>query len=263
MPDKQPVNRVIYFVVGDKKLDAGNGIHVENLEEMKKSLVKIKQQLPWRLVISIHGADSVISPKGGDLKNPKAEDYYDADKIQKLFKDDEAFKTWREAFGPTWTTLNACQVHRKFEAVILSAFNKPDATQSAQGLGKGCRPLTRIMQYFDKNGTPIETRSQFSKLSEKEKDIFTQFLSEANDQYGYFGGPPVPKTHLLNYYFDEPPKGGWPIITVGVGASKVDSGISFFNRTVKESEFIDKCQEHMGPMLHGRTPAVPSVRDDR
>ena len=81
MPDKQPVNRVIYFVVGDKKLDAGNGIHVENLEEMKKSLVKIKQQLPWRLVISIHGADSVISPKGGDLKNPKAEDYYDADKI--------------------------------------------------------------------------------------------------------------------------------------------------------------------------------------
>ena len=263
MPRKQAEARVIYFVVGDKKLNSGNGIYVDSLEAMKEKLIQIKPDVSWRLVISIHGAEDVIATKGGHLKQRDVEGVYDADKIRKLFNDDEAFKKWREAYGPAWTTLNACQVHKKFEAMIIAAFNKPSATQSAQGLGNNCRPLTRIMQYTDKKGNAITTRDQIIKWSKKELDGFKEFLAKLNDQYGYFGAPPVPNTHLLNYYFDEAPKGGWPIITVmvGRGESGVDTKISFYNRTKDEAKLLDHCPVHMGPILRSRTSAVPPVGD--
>ena len=42
MPRKQAEARVIYFVVGDKKLNSGNGIYVDSLEAMKEKLIQIK-----------------------------------------------------------------------------------------------------------------------------------------------------------------------------------------------------------------------------
>ena len=266
MPRKQAEARVIYFVVGDKKLNSGNGIYVDSLEAMKEKLIQIKPDVSWRLVISIHGAEDVIATKGGHLKKRDVEGVYDADKIRKLFNDDEAFKKWREAYGPAWTTLNACQVHKKFEAMIIAAFNKPSATQSAQGLGNNCRPRTQIMQVMDKNGNPITTRDQMKGWKDDgQLDKFNKALKSLNDNYGYFGGPPVPDTLLHRYYFDEAPKGGWPKVTVMVGrGAEGDIGINFYNRaTTPENNriLLDHCPVHMGPILRSRTSAVPPIRD--
>lgn len=265
MPEKAKMN-VVYFVVGDKKLNSGNGIYVKSLEEMKESLINIKQASEWRLVISIHGAEDVIAIQGGSLKKRDVEGVYDAKKISKLFNDDNNFKEWREAYGPTWTTLNACQVHKAFEAVVLKAFNKPSATQSAQGLGNNCRPRTQIMQVMDKNGNPITTRDQMKGWKDDDQlDEFNKALKSLNDKYGYFGGPPVPDTLLHRYYFDEAPKGGWPKVTVTVGrGAEGDIGINFYNRaTTPENnrKLLDNCPVHMGPILRSRTSAVPPIGD--
>ena len=249
------VDRVIYFVVGDSKLNSGNGIHVKDLEDLKASLMKKKIENDWQLVISIHGAEDVIATEGGFLKNRQAAGAYEADDIKALFSDDEAFKKWREKYGPAWTTLNACQVHKPFEAVILSAFNKPRSTQNAQGLGAGCRPLTEVQQYFRAGSkTPVTTRAHWSKLSRKEQAEMIQILAELNEKFGYFGGPPVDKSLLLDYYFDEEPKGGWPVVTVS--HNRADTGFSFYNRTQNAQFLSEKCTEHRGPM-RGHKAAVP------
>jgi hypothetical protein len=59
--------KVIYYVVS-KDLNYGNGIVVADLEELKKRLLASKPEGDWHLVISIHGAQEVISTEGGSLK---------------------------------------------------------------------------------------------------------------------------------------------------------------------------------------------------
>ncbi|HEX6011607.1 MAG TPA: hypothetical protein VFY87_07355 [Geminicoccaceae bacterium] len=95
------MDRVVYFVVRDTELDAGDGIVVKNLEELKRHLLTLRPKGEWRLVISIHGAENVISARGGSLRSPDAEGVYDAEDIKKLFLDDAEFRKWREAHGPT------------------------------------------------------------------------------------------------------------------------------------------------------------------
>jgi hypothetical protein len=251
------MDRVIYFVVGDVTLNSGNGIEVENLEEMKERLMKMHPQGEWQLVISIHGAEDVIATRGGNLKNRQEKGVYDADDMRKLFGDDTAFKKWRDDHGPTWTTLNACQVNLPFEAVIIQSFNKPKTKQNAQGLGKGCRPATEIMEYYkdpkDKK-TRVKTRQQWRRLSRSEQADIKSTLSELNKKFGYFGGPPVDESLLLEYYFDEEPKGGWPVVTVS--HERADTGISFYNRTQNARFLGEKCTEHIGPLRPHR-PTMP------
>jgi hypothetical protein len=252
------MDRVIYYVVGDTNLNSGDGIEVSDMKEMKAHVMKTRPEGDWRLVISIHGAEDVIATRGGNLRSRDAGGVYGADELRKLFVDDPDFKKWRERYGPTWTTLNACQVHKPFETVILQSFNRPKSTQNAQGLGQGCRPATETMHYYaDRSDTPITTRSQWRKLSKGEKESMEGTLSELNKKFGYFGSPPVDESLLLGYYFDEEPKGGWPVVTVS--HNRADTGISFYNRTQNARFLSEKCSKHIGPM-RGRVPKVPSVR---
>ena len=70
-------------------------------------------------------------------------------------------------------------------------------------------------------------------------------MSELNEKFGYFGGPPVDKSLLLTYYFDEEPKGGWPVVTVS--HNRADTGISFHD--TENARFLsEKCTSHTGPM---------------
>lgn len=254
MSKKAKIN-VVYFVVGDKKLNSGNGIYVKILEEMKASLINIKQASQWQLVISIHGSEEHLSYFGA--QSPKGDTlvFYDADKIRELFNEDNNFNKWRETYGPTWTTLNACQVHMKFEEVIIKALNKPKSKQKAQGLGSKCHPLTTTWIYLD-----ITTRNQMTGFDKKQRDEFNDWLKDKNKKYGYFGKP-VQDPLLEQYYFDEPPKGGWPVMTVAVEGT--DTQISFYNRTHPDNytKFIEVCPNHMGPILRSRTSAVPPVGD--
>lgn len=88
------MDRLVYFVVGDKSLNAGNGIYVKDLAEMKARLMKLQLKGKWRLVISIHGAEDVIATQGGHLRNRNAAGAYDASDLQKLFGDAN-FEKWR------------------------------------------------------------------------------------------------------------------------------------------------------------------------
>jgi hypothetical protein len=251
------MDRVIYYVVGDTKLNSGDGIEVADLEEMKAHLMKTRPEGEWRLVISIHGAEDVIATRGGNLKNRQAKGVYGAEELRKLLVDDEDFKKWRERYGPTRTTLNACQVHKPFETVILQSFNRSKSKQNAQGLGAGCRPDTETKQYYPEGSdTPITTRSQWRKLSKREKENLESTLSELNKEFGYFGGPPVDKSLLLDYYFDEEPKGGWPVVTVSY--NRADTGISFYNRTQNARFLSEKCTKHTGPMRRHVPKAPPA-----
>jgi hypothetical protein len=219
--------------------------------------VKSRPEGEWRLVISIHGKEDLLSTKASNLKKPQAEGVYRADEIRKLFVDDKQFTDWRKDHGPTWTTLNACQVHMQFESVIIEAFNKAKTSQHAQGLGTACRPDTVVLQYHRSgHKTPVTTRSQWGALSMSEKKAFERMLSELNTKFGYFGGPPVPETHLLHYYFDEPPKGGWPVITVSL--NRHDTGISFYNRATNTRFLTSECKEHLGPL----PPHIPKPPPD-
>jgi len=252
------MDKVIYFVVGDKKLNSGNGIYVKDLEEMKKRLTRKRPKGKWRLVISIHGAEDLIATQGGYLRNRQAKGAYEAGDLKRLFSDDPEFVKWRNAYGPTWTTLNACQVHKQFESVLIKSFNKPKSTQKAQGLGKGCRPATETKQYYRAgHDKPIENRSQWKRLSKDEKKDLVNILAELNRKFGYFGSPPVSKPELLHYYFDEEPKGGWPVVTVS--HNRADTGISYYNRTQNARFLGEKCRGHLGPM-RGRKSKVPPIR---
>jgi hypothetical protein len=276
MSKKAKIN-VVYFVVGDKRLNAGDGIYVKNLEEMKARLIDIKQASEWRLVISIHGSMEHLQDFAATSKDGNSIVLYDVEKIHNLFNKDKVFNEWREAFGPTWTTLNACQVYSNFESAIIKALNKPKSKQEAEGLGKDCMPLTTIWTYHDENGKPITTRDQFGKSkkmqldkildkNEREKrakqldDDLNTKLKKLNDEYGYFGAPPVPDPLLQQYYFDEAPKGGWPVVTVAV--KKANTDISYYHRVQRNyGEFSKQCSQHMGPILRSRTSAVPPVGD--
>lgn len=251
------MDHIIYFVVGDKKLNSGNGIYAKNLEEMKKKLMKKRLKGEWRLVISIHGAENMIATRGGYLRDRSAKGAYEADDIQRLFGDDEDFTKWRDTYGPVWTTLNACQVHQKFEELIIKSFNRPKAKQKAQGLGKGCRPET-VTQQFIPSGSkkPVVSRSQWRRLSKSEKKNLENTLLTLNKKFGYFGGPPVEKSQLLHYYFEEEPKGGWPVVTVS--HNRADTGISFYNRT-QNARFLSKqCTDHIGPLRRHQPTAPPA-----
>lgn len=252
--------KVVYYVVGDTKLDAGNGIRVKDLEEMKQKLMASKPTDEWTLVIGMHGSEEMLSTVGGvvdAVNNPKDVKLYVTADIESLFGKDTQFDAWRSKFGPTRVTLNSCSVDKPFESAIIGALAKPKSSQSSQGLGRGCQPLTTV-HTLEWDGKPITTRAQLGAVPAEGKESLKQSLSELNKKFGYFGSPPVPETQVWDYFFDEPPKAGWAIITVMSKGN--DTGISFYNRASNVKFLTEKCQENLGP---GRrhTPVAPSMPD--
>lgn len=242
------MGKIVYFVVGDQKLNAGDGIPTKDLEALKQKLLATKVKDDWALVISMHGSVEMLSTVGGivDAANhPSDVKLYGKDDIDALFVQDQKFVAWKNSFGPTRLTLNSCSVDKPFESALIAALTRQGRTQSSQGLGPGCRPLTTTQTFTDSKNRPIETRAQLGALSDSEKKQFRDSLSELNKKFGYFGSPPVPETQLLDFYFDEPPRGGWPVMTVM--AKGHDTGISFFDRAQNVKFLTEECKDHLGP----------------
>lgn len=242
------MGKIVYFVVGDQKLNAGDGALVQSLEALKQKLLATKVTDAWTLVISMHGSVEMLSTVGGvvaAVNNPDSVKLYGKDDIDALFVQDQKFVAWKNSFGPTRLTLNSCSVDKPFESALIAALTKQGATQSPQGLGRGCQPLTTVQTLTDSKDRSIETRAQWGALSDSEKKQFKETLMELNKKFGYFGSPPVPETQLLTYYFDEPPKGGWPVMTIR--ANEHDTGISFFDRAQNVKFLTEACKEHLGP----------------
>jgi hypothetical protein len=235
--------KVRYFVVGDPTLDASSGEYVKDLEEMKRALMQTRTETEWRLVISIHGSQEILATQGGHLKEPEGKGVYGEAKLRKIFGEDAAFNEWRERYGPTWTTLNGCQVNAKLEGVLIQLLNRPRSSQKAQGLGKNCRPDTKIVPVRI-GDLWIKRRSQWDKLSRPDQQRFISVVAELNRKFGYWGGPPVADSELLHYYFNETP-GGWPVMTISINYA--DTGWSFYNRA-HNTTFLKACKDNLGPL---------------
>jgi hypothetical protein len=100
------MGKVVYFVVGDQKLDAGGGVFVRDLEELKARLMKTSPKGDWHLVIGMHGSVELLSTVGGvvDAANrPKDLKLYFKDDIDKLFAQDQQISSLENpirAFSP-------------------------------------------------------------------------------------------------------------------------------------------------------------------
>lgn len=252
--------RQIYYVLASD-LQYGDGIELGSMEAMKKSLLKKTPKGPWNLVISIHGSLGVLATRGGNLKRTDKKGVYRAAEIDTIFNDDTKFVAWRKKYGPDRLVLVGCQVELDFEKKLIAAFVNPSSKQKAIGLGARCRPHTIITSLFWEEGgkeIDIEKRSQWNKLSHSAKRTLTDTLEEWNRKYGYFGAPPVPDAQLLNFYFDEAPKGRWPIVTVSLDY-KDQPDISFWNRGQSANFLMKVCPAHAGEKLRKRNSKVPPV----
>ncbi len=238
-----------YFVVGDRGLNSGGGTFISSLSQIRASLMRITEQRPWTLVISIHGSEDRIC----DLARPDnpGQQCYNIRRIQDIFGDDQ-FSSWRQNNGPSRVVLNACQVSIGLERAIINALTRPQSGQSAQGLGEGCRPSTRMITVNN-----IHTRRQYDRLSDPDKQSFLDDLRTLNSTWGYFGAPPVPEDQILNYYFDVVPRGEWVIVRVS--KDRVDTEIPFYNRG-NNIEFDRLCGRGIAP-LREHVPSAPTVTD--
>lgn len=252
--------RQIYYVLA-KDLQYGNGIMVDSMDAMKKSLLKKTPKGMWNLVISIHGSLGVLATRGGYLKRKDTKGVYREADIDKIFNDDKKFVAWRKKYGPNRVILVGCQVELKFEKHIIKTFVKPTSKQKAIGLGARCRPHTIVTTLFweqDGKDIDIDSRTDWRKLSGSARRILTDQLKEWNRKYGYFGAPPVPDADLLDFYFDEAPKGRWVFVTVSLDY-KDQPNITFWNRGQSAEFLMRVCPAHAGDKLRKRNSKAPPM----
>jgi hypothetical protein len=158
----------------------------------------------------------------------------------------------------------ACQVTKSLEGVLVKNLTRT-GKQPSRGLGEGCKPLTSAWKLTDAPAT----RAGFEKLKPATQESVRKELSEVNKEWGYYGGPPVPDAQLLDYYYDEEPKGEWVTVEVFVGSGhNIDdleaTGIPFWNRTTgpKSAKFRELCDQGGGGLKRKHEPGVPQVRDE-
>jgi len=245
--------RQLYFVVGDRALlDVANGIYAPTLEAMRDRLLREHRPGSYTLVIRIHGSEDILAAvPGGILRDRDGPLAYDAEDIPRIFGGRD-FVRWRDRFGPSRVVLNACQVTMPFERVILNALLRSGSGQTAQGLGPGCRPGTEVMR-IEYRGRDIRTRRQWNRIPDRDRRGLEQQLRQLNRDVGYFGAPSVPDDLVLDYYFDEEPLGGWPVVMVT--HLRQQTSIPFYNRA-QHPRFLRQCYGHIGS-LPGRRPTVP------
>ena len=272
--EKQPTKAASFdqklFVVRDSSIGLGGGTLVSDLDDFKKQVMGQQNTGPWTLVLAIHGSlDRVAAQAPPNWQKDAV--FYKAKDIIKLFNKDPKWVQWRDKYGPSHIALVACQVSLDFEKVMINNLarhvkqkgaSKASPTQTARGMGSHCKPLSSSSTYTNPSGDSVTKRKDYKKLSASLKSEMKSEFAKLNKEYGYYGAPPVPDSKILDYYFDEAPKGSWAIVTVGKDENGVlkDTDIPYWNRTTgpKSSDFRRKCDQGMG-ILKGRRPRVPST----
>jgi hypothetical protein len=244
------------FVVRDARLRLG-GTLVSDLEALKDQLMASKLTGKWTLVIAMHGSEELLGAQSPPdwKKNAK---FYKASDIERLFNSDKAFVKWRNQYGPSHLSMASCQVDLSFERTLIDNLTRAGSDQKAQGLGKGCKPISTAEPV---PGAP-STRALFDRLPDAERNEILRQLRILNDKWGYYGAPPVPTDQLAHYYYDEEPKGEWVRVEVMVGeAHQVEglksTGIAFWNRA-SDPNFFDACKESAANWRE-HVPSVPDV----
>lgn len=247
------------YVVRDRGLQLG-GTLVRDLADLKSKLMATKITGEWTLVLSMHGSQERLGAQSPPDWQKNATFYGPSD-IDKLFGDDKDYVKWRNKYGPTGLSMVSCQISKPFEGTLITNLTRT-GKQSARGLGEGCKPIA-ASKIVD-TGAP--TRSAFDKLSPSRRDSILKKLKELNETWGYYGTPPVPEDQLLDYYYNEEPKGAWVTVEVMVGKEhEVEklkpTGIPFWNRTTgpKSAKFRELCDQGVGTLKRERVPSVPDV----
>ena len=254
----QRQRRLAYYVIGDAGLNTGNGVFLNRLEQLRPRLMRLRWRYRWTLVVSIHGSQNFIANQTRALREGPGS--YDAAAINRIFANNSDFVSWRNEYGPARIVLNACQVSSALEGVIINTITRPESGQPAQGLGTGCRPET-ITQIITHNGRDIRTRRQFDRIPSPDRRARTQQLQDLNKQWDYFGAPPVPNIQVLDYYFNEPPRCGWPVVRVTYERRRTSRPIPFYNRG-QNPEFMRLCTQGVGELQPHRPTVPPPARSE-
>lgn len=241
---------VVYLTVRDREIGIGGQV-VPDLEAVKSTIMRRQQTTGWTLVVAIHGSrDRLAAQQPPDWQKDAV--FYDAQKIKAMFGGDPAYVTWRDKFGPQRVVILGCQVGATFEQVIADNMARGGSAARAQGLGEGCKPITRsIVVSWGPEGKekPVTTRAEYARYSEDDRKGILQELSKLNAQWGYLGMPPVGFDDLLRFYFDEEPKGAWPVVEVNkdVNGSLTPLGVPYWNR-MGNSTFLRSCSMGVGAL---------------
>jgi len=240
------------FVVRDRGIALG-GTYVKDLAEFKTKVMALKNQEPWTLVLAIHGAvDHVAAQLPSDVAHTVR--YFAAD-LTKLFSTAD-WTSWREAHGPSHLVLTACQVDSALEGVLIRLLTRGGPSQQApQGLGHGCKPWVKG-EWPTWNGQPIKEWKKYKSLGPDGQDYVTTTLKAWNRTWGYYGAPPVPDAKVLEYFFDEIPKGEWPRVAVGLSAGPglaKETHIPYWNRSTSP-DFTKLCPASNQPPKVIRVP---------
>jgi hypothetical protein len=184
--------------------------------------------------------------------------FYDEAAIKSLFGGDSAFVGWRDQYGPSRVVLYGCQVTAAFEQTITDNLARGGKAPTASGLGEGCKPQSTSVTFG------VESRRAYDGLADDEKQKMLGEVQAANDTWGYYGGPPVPRDQVIDYLFKGPKSGWWPKVEVIVkqGDQYVSAKppIAYWNR-LSNSTFLRVCTKAVGN-LREHTPQAPTMRDE-
>lgn len=253
------------YVVRDKDLRLG-GTLVKDLKDFKGEVMATKAGTDWTLVLSMHGSEDRLGAQSGPDWQKNAI-FYEAADIEKLFNGDKDFVKWRDQYGPTYLSLISCQVSASFEGTLISNLTRAapgTQRQPARGLGARCKPIAKAYKLDE----APKTRARFEKLPQDKQDSIRKQLRALNDEWGYYGAPPVPDDKAVHYYYDEEPKGEWVKVEVMIGTGHRVSdleptGIPYWNRTTgdKSAEFRRKCDQGVGKLKREHKSTVPDVSE--
>jgi hypothetical protein len=246
------------FVVRDRGIALG-GTYVKDLAEFKTKVMAHKNQEPWTLVLAIHGAvDHVAAQMPPDREHMVK---YTAEDLTNLFSAAD-WITWRETHGPSHLVLTACQVNSSLEGVLIRLLTRSGPSQQApQGLGQGCKPSVES-DWPIWNGQPIKEWKQFKNLDPDGQNYVTTTLKARSRTWGYYGAPPVPDAKVLEYFFDEVPRGEWPKVAVGLSAGPGlvrRTDLPYWNRIVS-ADFAKLCPAADRPPEARRVPGITIPR---
>ena len=251
-----PATAYFHIVVRDSGLDLGGGVLVSDLAAAKTRLMQRRVDKPWTLVLAIHASENRLGAQAPPDWQKNAV-FYDEAAIKSLFGGDSAFVGWRDQFGPSRVVLYGCQVTAAFEQTITDNLARGGKAPTASGLGEGCKPQSTSVTFG------VESRRAYDGLVDDEKQKMLGEVQAANDTWGYYGGPPVPRDQVLDYLFKGPKPGWWPKVEVIVkqGDQYVSANppIPYWNR-LSNSTFLRMCTKAVGN-LREHTPQAPTMRE--
>jgi hypothetical protein len=251
-----PATAYFHVVVRDSGLDLGGGVLVSDLAAAKTRLMQRRVDKPWTLVLAIHASENRLGAQAPPDWQKNAV-FYDEAAVKSLFGGDSAFVGWRDQYGPNRVVLYGCQVTAAFEQTITDSLARGGKAPTASGLGEGCKPQSTSVTFG------VESRRAYDGLADDEKQKMLGEVQAANDTWGYYGGPPVPRDQVIDYLFKGPKPGWWPKVEVIVkqGDQYVSAKppIPYWNR-LSNSIFLRMCTKAVGN-LREHTPQAPTMRE--